>query len=267
MTTLRLGAVSFLNAKPLTYAFESGLAKARFVISSAVPSVVGQQLESGDLDIALAPAITLARNDKFVVVGDAAITSSGAVGSVFLVSRQALSDIRTIAVDTSSRSSVALLRIVLRERHHVTPEFVPHPPAVEPMLERCDAALLIGDAALQAAERDWPTLLDLGREWEQLTRLPFVYACWIARDGRTADAEVAMALNEARDIGVAHLDDVVSAFGDDLPVPRDRALRYLRDDLGYRLGSRERAGLRLFLNLAATHGVIPSPAGLTFCDA
>jgi chorismate dehydratase len=184
------------------------------------------------------------------------IISDGPVASVALFARAPLGAVRTIAADTSSRTSNALLRILCRERFGLDPEFVPMPPDPAAMLARCDAALLIGDPALFL---DHAALgvekIDLGWEWTDMTGLPFVWAIWAGRPGALSHEALA-ALAAARDHGVANRDRIA----DDYCGPERRALcrAYLRDNIQYVLGDREAEGLRRYYELAAAHELVES---------
>jgi predicted solute-binding protein len=166
-------------------------------------------------------------------------------------------DVRTIALDTSSRTSVALTRVLCEKRFCLAPAFVPHGPDLVAMIGRCDAALLIGDPAF---DTDHTALglekIDLGAEWTAMTGLPFVYAAWTGRPGELAPADVE-ALQHAQADGVAAIDAIAAEYGrGDAAVTR-RAAAYLRDNVKYALGPDEAAGLQLFLDYAAELGLGP----------
>jgi chorismate dehydratase len=252
MTPIRLGAVDYLNARPLVHGLERY--QDRFALRFDVPSICARLLHEGAIDVGMIPSIEYLRGDDYCIVPDLAIVSEGPVASVALYSTKPIEQVRSIAADTSSRTSNALLRILCAERFGVAPAFDPMPPDVEPMLRAHDAALLIGDPAL-FLDHDRRGLLktDLGEEWTSMTGLPFVWAFWAGRPQVLTSEDVAT-LMAARDAGVASSDALATAYCSPEHAARGRA--YLRDNIQYRLGEREEAGLRRYYQLAATHGVV-----------
>src|SRR5688500_1102525 len=177
MDRIRLGAVGYLNARPLVYGLEH---HDRFDLRYDIPSECARLLHAHETDIGLIPSIEYLRGPApYWIVPGPAVTSRGAVASVAIYTRREPRDIRTIAMDTSSRTSVALAAVMLRRRFDVTAEAVPMAPDLGAMLERADAALIIGDVALFLDHhRLGAAKIDLGQEWTAMTGLPFVYACW-----------------------------------------------------------------------------------------
>jgi chorismate dehydratase len=268
----RLGAVNYLNTEPLL----PGLREAGYQITPAVPSRCWEMLVAGEIDVGIVPVIGLSERPDLVVVPEVAIASEGPVRSVLLVTRREPTALRSVALDRSSRTSAALLRILCAECYGVEPEFVSAAPDWRAMLADHDGALLIGDAALEltaeqaaaaagtlrAAGEDTPHLIDLGAEWTAMTGLPFVFAVWAGVDGRV-DEEVVAALIAARDRGIGQLADIArtSAGTDER---RALNLDYLRHAIRYQLGEREMLGLERFLELAARHGLAPPHQSLRF---
>ena len=192
---MRLGVVQYLNTKPLVYAFESGAVEHPFDLVYDVPSECARKLHSRETDVALIPAIEIGRApEPYRVVRDVGIGSTGSVNSVFLVLNKDPEDVGTVALDTSSRSSVALTRILLEKRYGISAEPVDHPPVIDQMLEKADAAVLIGDLALEL-DRDQYRVLDLGAEWTAWTGLPFVYACWTGRPDAISSEQAELLVN------------------------------------------------------------------------
>jgi chorismate dehydratase len=257
MTCVRLGAVSYLNARPLVYGLERSAG--RFSVRFDVPSVCAALLHSGDIDVGLIPSIEYAGGDYRIAPG-AAVASSGPVASVALFSTRPVDAVRTIALDSSSRTSVTLLRVLCADWFHIQPSFETAAPDLEHMLERADAALVIGDVALFAEhERLGLSKIDLGAEWTAMTRLPFVYAFWAGRPGAISSADVDV-LTRARAEGEAHVAAIAqeAAPGDE---GRQRKIAgYLRDNIRYDLGEAEQAGLRRFFERAAAIGAIGQPS-------
>jgi chorismate dehydratase len=261
MTPVRLGAVSYLNTRPLVEGVErrSDL----FIVRYDVPAQCAALLHEGRIDVGLIPAIEYLRGD-YRIVPDVAIGSDGPIASVALFSRVALDRIATLALDISSRTSVALTRILCARRWNIAPKLTPGEPDLRAMLQRADAALLIGDPALEIdVAKLNVTKTDLGSEWRALTGLPFVYAFWSGRDG-TLQAEHIAELQAARDRGVQAIRSIAEDVGGGNGQRRDRALRYLRDNLKYGLGDREIAGLRRFHELSAELGLVPGLRRLRF---
>ena len=261
MTPLRLGAVSYLNTKPLVYGLDAY--PAQFTVRFDVPATCAALLHEGRVDLGLIPAIEYLRGD-YVIVPDVAIASDGEIASVAVFTRVPIEQVRTLALDVSSRTSVALTRVLCARHWGIAPSFTPADPDLETMLTRADAALVIGDPAfgIDAAKHD-VTKIDLGSEWRALTGLPFVYAMWTGRAG-AASPDQCRALQAARDRGVAHLADIARDVARGIPALEAQTLQYLRDNLKYGLGEREAQGLRRFYELAAEIGLVPALQPLRF---
>ena len=251
---IRVGAVSYLNARPLTWALDR--VPGTWEVRYDLPSVCAELLHAGDVDLGLVPSIEYLRGDYRLVPG-VGIGSRGPVASVALFTTRAVPDIRHVALDTSSRTSVALVKVMCAHRFRITPEFVSHGPDLAAMTRACDAALLIGDPAFDA---DPAALglqkIDLGTEWTAMTGLPFIYAAWTGRPGIIDSAGVA-ALQAAQLAGVAATDAIAAEYGRGDADRAQRAARYLRDNVKYRLGPEEAAGLQRFLDYAAELGLGP----------
>jgi len=261
MSLTRLGAVAYLNARPLVYGLE--LKTTHFALRFDAPSKCAALLHEQAVDLGMIPSIEFLRgHDPYRIVPDLGITSDGPVASVALFCRTPLSAVRTIAADISSRTSNALLRILCVERFGLDPEFVPMAPDATAMLARCDAALIIGDPALFLdSESQEVQKVDLGEEWTAMTGLPFVWAFWAGRPGALSRERLGE-LQDARDAGVAAADRIA----DDYCGPGRSALcrRYLRDNINYVLGEREQAGLRRFYELARAHELVESNRPIAF---
>jgi len=250
---VRLGAVGYLNARPLVHGLEkrADLFELRF----DVPSTCAALLHAGEIDLGMIPSIEYLRAPApYRIVPDLGIISDGAVASVALFTRVPLQQVRRIGLDTSSRTSAGLTRVLCREAWGIDPEFETVPPEAAARIQGADAALLIGDPALfldhQAAGF---TKIDLGAEWTKMTGLPFVWAFWAGRPD-AIDAAGIEALQEARELGVADADAIGRAYAG--PDRAELCARYLRENIKYRLGDREARGLRRYYELAAKHGVV-----------
>ena len=254
---IRVGAVSYLNTKPLIYRFNDFAPQAELVMD--VPSRLADRLAAGDLDVALIPSVEAFQNSGYTIVSDACIACRGPVLSVKLLSRVPISEIRTLALDAGSRTSVALVQILLRERLGVTPHLEPlliEDASDESSIDT-DAVLLIGDRAIHASRYLYSEQWDLGAEWCQWTGLPFVFAMWTARPGVDV-RRVEGALSRARDAGVAQLESIAASAAREVGLDEQTCLSYLRDNLHFTLGRSEQQGLQLFQRYAAQFGFVPA---------
>jgi chorismate dehydratase len=263
MGPLRLGAVSYLNTKPLVYGLEADPDK--FEVRFDVPSKCATLLHEGKVDLGLIPAIEYLRGD-YRIVPDVSIASDGDVATVAVFTRKPIARVKTIALDLSSKTSVVLTRVLCAKHWRIEPTFTPAEPDLDAMLQRADAALVIGDPAfdIDPATQNVDKI-DLGNEWKAMTGLPFVYAMWVGRPGVASPAQC-RALQQARDRGVGRLREIARDVGAGDPVLERRSLEYLRDNLKYSLGDREAAGLRRFHELAADLGLVPALHPLRFYE-
>ena len=259
---IRLGAVAYLNARPLTWALDRS--PQRWQIRYDVPSVCAELLHAGDVDLGLIPSIEYLAAPDYRLVPGVGIGSRGPVRSVALFTHVPLRAIRRIALDASSRTSVALIQVLCRHRFQIAPEFVPHDPDLIAMTREGDAALLIGDPALDA---DHAALgcdkIDLGEEWTAMTGLPFIYAAWTGRPGAVGGADV-RALQAAQEEGVAAQAAIAEEYGRGDAAATARASAYLRDNVRYGLGPEEAQGLQTFLDYAADLGLARRKRRLEF---
>ena len=251
---LRLGVVPYLNVAPIIHGLQGdpGIQLVR-----DVPSRLLRRLQAAEIDAATLPSIDYPGSELRIISG-IAIASQGPVRSVRLVHRVPVEAIRTVALDNSSHTSVALLRILLRERLGREPEYVTMPPDLTAMLACSDAALIIGDPALLAGEEH--PYLDLGAEWTRTTGLPFVYAFWAARPGALLAPHVRR-LKESLRAGVNAIPDIAAAYNRSAPEPFEL---YLRENVVYRLGPEEHRGLAEFYRRAHALGLIDQVPELRF---
>jgi chorismate dehydratase len=253
--SVRIGAVGYLNARPLTWALDRD--PGRWIIRHDLPSVCARLLQAGEVDLGLTPSIEYLHAPDYRFVPGIGIGSRGAVTSVAIFAKRPIAEVRDIALDTSSRTSVALTRVLCHDWFKIAPAFVPHGPSLEEMTAAHDAALLIGDPALEADPAALGlTKIDLGEAWLAMTGLPFVYAAWTGRPGAASPDDV-RALQHARDEGVANIDAIAAEYAPGDPARTARAAAYLRDNVRYGLGPEEVAGLQLFLDRAAALGLAP----------
>lgn len=258
MTAVRIGAVSFLNTRPLVHGLQSN---SEYTLTFDTPSLLSEKLRLGEIDVGLLPVVEYLRGVGDAIVPGICIASDGPVRTVKLYSRVHPEKLTDIAVDAGSRSSVALLRILLVERFGVTPDFHTHRADLREMLRSHEAALLIGDPAF--TDSGAPYVWDLGEGWKELTNLPFVYAAWIVRDHVDGE-KVASWLRGAMQEGLAHLEDIARAADGTAEQAPESVLEYLRDTLHYTLGAREMRGIETFQKLCLRYNVVPTSRELRF---
>ena len=250
---VRLGAVSYLNARPCVMGLDRD---PRFDLRFDVPARCAALLHEGVVDVGLIPSIEYLRGSNDLrIVSDIGIISCGPVASVALYTSRPVADIRSIALATSSRTSVALTKVLCARAFEIQPTFEQAEPDLSAMLARCDAALIIGDLALLSEGRRNVEKIDLGEVWTRHTGLPFVFAFWAGRASALSSDDVRK-LQEARDAGVAASAQVARDYFAD-PALQAIAARYLRDNISYHLGEQELAGLKTFYRWAAELGLVP----------
>lgn len=258
---VRVGAVTYLNARPLVFSLARMAPQVEIVVD--LPSRLADALAAGQLDVAMIPSIEYARRDGYAIISDACIACDGAVRSVKLYSHVPPERVRTLALDEGSRTSAALVRILLRERFGVSPETRPLPIGASSDDAPTDAVMLIGDRGMLprggAFEFEW----DLGQQWSRWTGLPLVFAMWIARPGIDLPG-VAEVLAAARDDGITRLEEIARQAAPAIGIPEADCLSYLRDHLTFHLGQRQRQGLEHFFALAGRHELAPAGVKLNF---
>jgi len=266
---VRVGAVSFLNTKPLIYDLLCQVPpNDEIEISVHVPSRLAELMESGNLDVGLIPIIEYFRAagqsnvPPYKIIPHTSISSRGPVRSIQLYSHVPISTIRCVGLDTSSRSSRALLQIVFAERYDLHPKFCDCPPSIDPQAAEMDAVLLIGDAALRRLGST-PYSLDLGAEWDKLTGLPFVYACWVTRNGVDLGNTIQI-LQRAKEFGIRKIPRIARVEAEELHLPEELCRDYLTDHVFYDLGKSEIAGLNRFYELAVKYDLATPGVSLTF---
>ena len=274
MSRLRISAISFLNTAPLMWDFEhpeqAGLKLgASFEFAYTVPSQCAQQLADGTADIGIIPSITYATIPNLAVLPDVAIASKHAVRSILLVLNKPLDQVRTVALDTSSRTSVALTKILFA-KFFPGPgarEYLAMEPDLDRMLPAADAALLIGDKALQVDRTKYPAL-DLAEEWRRFTGKPFVFAFWAIRLGALSQGppayEIAEILSRSRDHGLepANVALIARDWAPRLGLGESLLRSYLTENIHYTLDPDNSEGLDLFYSYAEELGLIPQAPSL-----
>lgn len=256
---IRIGAVNYLNTKPLICDLESLAPESELLLD--LPSRLADQLADGQLDVALIPVIEYFRSGTYSIVPDIAIGSRGPVLSVTLFSRVPWNEIRTLACDEGSRTSATLAQVLCRRRYQVQPRITALPMDANPETVAADAVLLIGDRAMRACLPGFAYAYDLGQEWHDWTGLPFVYAVWAVRSGAELGA-VEEALHEAKRRGQRRAGEIAHREAPLLQLDAGFCRRYLTNIIHFDMGPRELAGLHHFYMLAAELGL--AKRGVTF---
>ncbi len=279
---LRVSAISFLNTAPLMWDFDRGATpeqhsdknvpdalRADFAVEYTLPSICAEALQHGRADIGIIPAITYATIPGLAILPDAVIAAKGSVRSILLVCKKPLEQVVTIAADSSSRTSVALTRILCQKFWGGMRDFREFPPALDSMLKACDAALLIGDPALRV-ERAPYVVYDLAAEWKRLTGKPFVFAFWAVRLQALSevrrDLDVAAVFRNSRDHGLqpASLAEIGKNWSGRVGLPEREIISYLTKNIHFTLDEENLEGLELFFRYAAECGVIAEAPSLRF---
>lgn len=263
IAAVRLGAVSYLNSRPLVENLSSLLPGSEIRLD--YPSRLADALARRELDIALIPSIEYFRGSGYEIVSDACVAARGEVLSVKLYCRVHPGDIRRLALDEGSRTSATLSKVILAERYGAFPES--EPLSMESMTtdSTADAVLLIGDRAMKAPEESFVEVMDLGEMWYDWTGLPFVFAMWVAHQNAELNG-VACALQKARDCGLEQVDRIAAEAAPRLGISEQLGRHYLTSNLHYRMTSAERSGLQLFHELASQHNLVDHNANLVFSD-
>ncbi len=257
----RIGAVSYLNSKPLIEGLAELLPDAQLTLD--LPSRLADGLARGELDVALVPSIEAFSDPAYEIISDACVATRGPVLSVKLYCRTPPGEIGTLALDEGSRTSAALARIMLHERYGVAPHIEALPMGNGLHDTAADAVLLIGDRAMHAPQEEFHTTWDLGEEWLRWTGLPFVFAMWVGRSELSYGA-IEEALGRARDHGVREIANIAAREAPLLGISEQAAAEYLARNLHFTMGSAERNGLALFHRLASRIGLAPNTTALRY---
>jgi chorismate dehydratase len=250
----RVSVVSYLNTVPLVWGMLHGGQRGLFDLSFALPSECADRLADGRADIGIVPSVEL-NCQKLGIIRGTGIACRGPVRSILLISKVPFPEIRTFATDSSSRTSVALSRIILARKYGVEPQLFSQVPHIARMLEHRDAALVIGDAALLLDPATLPFhVLDLGDEWTRMTGLPMVFAVWAAR--AELPRQNPASFTASLQFGMEHMDDIVREWYPKLGIPETLARDYLTRNIIFELGEQEYAGLTTFLQYASE---LPNP--------
>jgi chorismate dehydratase len=277
MSRLKISAISYLNTAPLLWDFDRRMADADFEISYTIPSGCAEALRTGAADIGIIPAAAYATIPGLSIIPDIAIAARREVRSILLISRRTfpsvsreewLKRVRTVALDTSSMTSVALTKILFKKWLGGARGYTPMAPDLESMLDNCDAALIIGDPALQVDHSQYFTL-DLAEEWVAWTGKPAVFAFWAIRQQSLAGrdvAAIAKAFKDSRDHGLSHenLEAITQKWALSLGLAVEVVRAYLTQNIYYYLDDPCLEGLRLFYRFGAEVGALPPAPALRF---
>jgi chorismate dehydratase len=269
MSRLRISAISYLNTAPLMWDFENGIA-ADFDISYTLPSACAAALRDGTADIGIIPAAAYASIPGLVILPDVAIAARSAVRSILLVSKVPIDQIRTVALDTSSMTSVALTKVLFAKWLGGARQYSNVSPDLDQMLLLNDAALLIGDPALQVDRAKYATL-DLAEEWNRHTGKSFVFAFWAVRESsvRNAEhaAELARIFQASRDHGLQNLPVIAHQWARRIPLTERDVIAYLTENIHFDLDADALEGLQLYFRYASEIGALPAVPDLRFAQA
>ncbi|MGO8732424.1 MAG: menaquinone biosynthetic enzyme MqnA/MqnD family protein [Terriglobia bacterium] len=261
MSTLRISVVQYLNSVPLIWGMLHGRQQGKHELQFATPANCADAVRDGKADVGIIPAIEYHRIENLQIIAGISIASKSRVRSVLLLSKVPIERIQSVAVDTSSRTSAAFLRILMCKFYSRAVELIPSAPRPEEMLKRADSALVIGDPAL--TYRGSATVYDLAVEWKKFTGLPFVFAFWAGQ--RDTDlAKRRKDFEQSREFGLAHVDDIAAEYALKLNMDPADVKVYLTENIDYSLDEENLRGLRLFFNLAREAGIIPVEKELRF---
>lgn len=259
---VRVAAVSYLNAAPLVWGLDKGPHRERFEVEVMLPSRCADELRAGRFQAGIIPSIEYQRIPDLKIVPGLCIGSSGPVRSVMLISRCPISEIRSVALDTSSRTSACLLQILLKHHFRIAPRVVPQAPDISAMLRECEAALMIGDPALAT---DFPGLdvYDLADHWREMTGLPFVFAFWAVRR-EVASAGLVQAFRESKDFAMEHLEEIIREESRRTGLSTELVRTYLTENIDFKFEGPNLRGLQRFFELAFELSLIDQLKPLEF---
>jgi chorismate dehydratase len=293
MGKLRISIVEFLNTAPLVWGFTDGPMAGRYDLSFAVPSQCAEDLRAGRADVGIIPAIEYQRMENVVALPGMAVAAKREVRSILVISKVPIEQARSLALDTNSRSSVGLVRLLCQRHWNIAPEFIDMAPDPNAMLAKADTALIIGDPALRLRLKldamqakvpkgdacccgdddeqlvsgvDTLFIYDIAQQWREMTGRACVLAIWVARRG-TVTPEIVRDFQASREYGLAHIGEIAEGAALKLDLqPRDLE-RYLTENIDFSLDEENLAGLKLYYEECARAGLIPRARELEFADS
>lgn len=290
MSKLRISIVEYLNTAPLVWGFTEGPLAGKYDLSFTLPSKCAEALRSGEVDVAIIPAIEYQRIENLATLPGIAIAAKREVRSILVVSKKPIDRVKRIALDTSSRSSAALVRLLATESWRIQPEFIDAAPDPVAMLAQADAALVIGDPALRISVKldylfgkkpvegaccqgdpdelpvpGYPALYvyDIAFQWQEMTGKPCVLAIWAGRKDKLTP-EVLADFQASKQFGVSHIGDIAEAASVKLDLPAPVLESYLHDNIDFSLDEANLAGLNLYFEKCAAAGLIPRARPVEF---
>ena len=293
MTKLRISIVEYLNTAPLVWGFAEGPLEGKYELSFTVPSQCAEALRRGDVDVAIIPSIEYQRMENVVVLPGMAVAAKGEVRSILVVSKRPIDMAKRIALDSSSRSSAALVKLLAAGYWGIKPEYVEAAPDPSQMLKEADAALIIGDPALRVALKmealaaklpgggsccqgdpeDMPVpgfetvfVYDVAYQWREMTGKPCVLAIWAGRRDAITP-EVVADFQESKRYGMEHIREISEAASVKLDLPAKALERYLVNNIDFNLDAENLEGLRLYYEKSVVAGLIPSNSPIEFANA
>ena len=293
MKKLRISIVEYLNTAPLVWGFTEGPLAGKYDLSFTLPSQCAEALRRGDADVAINPSIEYQRIDNLVAIPEIAIAAKGEVRSILVVAKRPIEMAKRVALDTSSRSSAALVRLLAEQRWKIHPEYVNASPDPSEMLKQADAALVIGDPALRISLKmdalsgkapsgeqccqgdpdDMPVpgfetvwVYDIAHQWREMTGKPCVLAIWAGR-AEAITPEAAADFHESKRYGLQRVAEIAEAAAIKLDLPPRALERYLTENIHFDLKGDYLEGLQLCYEKAAAAGLIPRARPLRFLAA
>lgn len=242
MRQLKIAAVSYLNTKPFLFGLENSEAKEKFKLTMNYPAAIAQQLKNGDADIALIPVAEIKNISNAKIISDYCIGCDGAVGSVCLYSEVEIENVKEIFLDYQSRTSVELLKILLKHHWKINPTLLPSYPGYEDDFNGATAGLVIGDRTFEL-KNQFEFVYDLGEEWKKLSGLPFVFAAWVSRVEFSSD--IINLLNTAFKSGIDNIESVSEKFQSQYPTVDVK--KYLTEQISFSLDEKKKEGMKRFL--------------------
>lgn len=292
MSKLRVSIVEYLNTAPLVWGFTEGPLQGKYDLSFTVPSQCAEALRAGKVDIAIIPAVEYQRMENVVALPGMAVAAKREVRSILVIAKKPIDRAKKIALDTSSRSSVALTRLLAKGYWEIDPEFIDRPPDPSAMLTEADAAMIIGDPALRVAvkmdelaaklpgggqccqgdPKDMPVpgfdtifVYDVAHQWHEMTGKPCVLAIWVARREAVTPELVADFL-ASKQYGMEHIPEIAQAASEKLDLPPESLEEYLTKHINFDLDKENLEGLELYYQKCAAAGLIPRARPLEFVD-
>lgn len=243
MDKIRVGVVNYLNTRPMMYGLERLPVHEKMVLVPDYPALVAQKLSSGQIDVGLVPVASIPLLTEHHIIGDYCIGTEGEIATVALFSEVPMNEIEVVYLDYQSRTSVALLKYLIRESWGIHPQIVQSTgEEYRELIRGTTAGLVIGDRAFEQ-RRISTFIYDLGSEWKAITGLPFVFAAWVSN--KQLDPVFINEFNEAISLGISHIDEIVAAT----PFPLFDLKKYYNLHLSYPLDERKRKGMELFLKV------------------